>query len=113
MNKRIRNLSPLTESTFYTLLVLQNPLHGYGIIKEVEEMTKGRLILAAGTLYGVIQNLLKYELIYLYNEDIKSKKKKEYQVTQLGKELLKYETKRLKEMVRNSRKVVVNNENNE
>ena len=110
MDKKIRNLSPLTESTFYTLLVLQNPLHGYGIIKEVEEMTKGRLVLAAGTLYGVIQNLIKYELIYLYNEDIKSKKKKEYQVTQLGRELLKYETKRLKEMVRNSRKVVVNDE---
>lgn len=106
MDKRIKKLSPLTESTFYVLLVLKNPLHGYGIIKEVEDLTKGRMVLAAGTLYGVIQNLRKYDLIYLYNEDIKNKKKKEYVITDIGLELLTFEVKRLREMIRNSRKVV-------
>ncbi|AIO18454.1 Transcriptional regulator PadR-like family protein [Candidatus Izimaplasma bacterium HR1] len=105
MNKKLLALSPLTESTFYILLVLSNPLHGYGIIKEVEVITNDRLTLAAGTLYGVIQNLLKYELIYLYDEDIKNKRKKEYQITEKGAILLGYETKRLREMVRNVRRI--------
>lgn len=108
MKKKTKNLSPLTEASFYILLVLQKPLHGYGIIKEVELLTKGRLVLAAGTLYGVIQNFLKYDLIYLYNEDIKNKRKKEYIVTLEGNELLKYETKRLKEMIRSTKKVIIN-----
>ena len=105
MSKNIKALSPLTESTFYVLLVLKKPMHGYGIIKEVELLTKGRLTLAAGTLYGVIQNLLKYKLIYLYNEDVNNKKKKEYQITEEGAKLLRFETKRLREMIRNVRSV--------
>ena len=108
MDNRISKLIPLTEATFYTLLVLKKPLHGYGIIKEVEVLTKGRMILAAGTLYGVVQNLLKYNLIELVNEDIKSRKKKEYRITELGIELLNLEVKRLEELMSNAKKVLVN-----
>lgn len=106
MDKKLIKLSPLTESTFYILLVLKNPLHGYGIIKEIESLTNGRLLLAAGTLYGVIQKLLKYKLIYLVNEDVNNKGKKEYCITDMGNKVLTYEIKRIKLMIKNSKMVV-------
>lgn len=104
MKKSLLNLSPLTEATFYILLALREPMHGYGIIKQVEEMTNKRLKLAAGTLYGAIQKLIKFKLIVLFSEDDANKKKKEYLITELGTELLNYEIKRLKEMVKNASK---------
>ena len=48
----------LTEAIYYILLALQEPLHGYGIMQKTSAMSKGRLILSAGTLYGAISNLL-------------------------------------------------------
>lgn len=93
--------SPLTESTLYILLAAQKPLHGYGIIKEVEDLTKGRLVLSAGTLYGAIQNLVKQELLALDRVDIMNKRRKEYLITEKGKVVLRYEVKRLKEVLRN------------
>jgi DNA-binding PadR family transcriptional regulator len=46
--------APLTESMFYILLSLLQPNHGYGIMQQVEERTKGRVALGAGTLYGAL-----------------------------------------------------------
>ena len=37
--------TPLTEAFFYILLALRLPNHGYGVIQEVEELTKGRVVL--------------------------------------------------------------------
>lgn len=45
---------PLTEALFYILLAARRPIHGYGIIQEVAEMTGGRVNLGPGTLYGAI-----------------------------------------------------------
>ena len=69
MDKKLLKFSPLTESTFYILLSLNSPLHGYGIIKKVEGLTDKRLLLAAGTLYGAIKTLLDNKLIKLISED--------------------------------------------
>jgi DNA-binding PadR family transcriptional regulator len=106
MDKRIKSFSPLTEATYYILVAFTKPLHGYGVIKKVEEMTSGRLILAAGTLYGVVNTLLKHKLIELVSFDIDAKKKKEYVITDLGKDLLFYEINRLNEMVKNGEEVI-------
>ena len=97
----VKKFSPLTEATYYTLLCLTRPLHGYGIIKKVEEMSRGRIKLAAGTLYGVLNTLLDYKLIILMGEDENNKRRKIYQMTELGRELIDYEIKRLQEMVNN------------
>ena len=105
MKKSLKKLSPLTESTYYILLSLLDPLHGYGIIKSVEFKTRGRVKLAAGTLYGVLQNLLRHECIKLYSFDETNKKKKEYIITEQGKELLIYEYKRIKGVLKNSKKL--------
>ena len=51
----------LTEAVFYILLALQKPLHGYGIMQETSELSNGRLILSAGTLYGAISTLIDKE----------------------------------------------------
>ena len=48
----------LTEAVFYILLSLQRPLHGYGIMQRVEELSRGRVRLAAGTLYGALATLV-------------------------------------------------------
>ncbi len=102
MKNGFEKYSPLTEATYYILLSLQRPLHGYGIIKKVENMTDGRLILAAGTLYGAISKLISYNLITLVSEDVNNKRKKEYLITDEGIELLNFELLRIKKMVSNS-----------
>ncbi len=97
---------PLTEGVFYILIALRKPNHGYGIIQDVELMPKGRLILGAGTLYGAINTMLDKGWIKLYSEEVASRKKKEYMITNDGKEMIKFETERLKELVENSKIVM-------
>jgi len=101
MEKKLLKFAPLSEATYYILLSLTKPLHGYGIIKKVELLTKKRLILAPGTLYGAIKTLLVNNLILLVSEDLDGKKKKMYEITYNGKKLLNYEINRLREMVSN------------
>ena len=93
---------PLTEALFYILLAVRKPNHGYGIIQEVEELTKGRVILGPGTLYGAIQSLVKKGWIIIYSEDTESRKKKEYLITEEGKQAFEEEVKRLQELVANA-----------
>ena len=47
----------LTEATYYILLSLVSPRHGYGIMQLTEELSHGRVHLAAGTLYGALSAL--------------------------------------------------------
>ena len=94
--------NPLTEAVFYILLALRKPNHGYGIIQEVQELTNGRLTLGAGTLYGAIQTLQKKDWIQIYSVDTESRKKKEYIITDRGKEVFREEQRRLKELLHNS-----------
>ena len=79
MDKRLLKFSPLTEATYYILISLNSPLHGYGIIKKVERLTDNRLRLAPGTLYGAVSTLLDNQLIDLISEDKGSKGKKMYE----------------------------------
>ena len=58
---------PLTEAIFYILLAARRPIHGYGIIQEVAEMTGGRVNLGPGTLYGAINTLLDRGWLELYS----------------------------------------------
>ncbi len=90
----------LTEAIYYTLLSLTMPMHGYGIMQNVKELSKGRVRLAAGTLYGVINNLLDKNWIEALPEEEQSRKK-EYRITDLGKEILVAEIERLHELWKN------------
>lgn len=93
---------PLTEALFYILLAVRKPNHGYGIIQEVEELTKGRVVLGPGTLYGAIQSLVKKDWIRIYSEDTESRKKKEYIITDAGKAAFEEERARLQELLKNA-----------
>ena len=103
MKLNTKKLSPLTEATYYILLALVNPMHGYGIIKKVEEMSEGRVVLAAGTLYGALSKLLSYKLIELVGEDEDNPRRKIYSISDEGLDLLNYEITRLSEMVKNGK----------
>ncbi len=93
---------PLTEAVYYILLAVRKPNHGYDIIQEVEQLTGGRVTLGAGTLYGAIQTLQKKQWIDVYSVDTESRKKKEYIITDLGKEVFETERIRLEELLRNA-----------
>lgn len=105
MNK-IKKLSPLTETTFYILISLLEPLHGYGIMQEVLSLSKGRIQLGPGTLYGALGNLVKAGLIVPRSTGETNPRRKTYMITGLGKELIKYELRRLKEMTQNGEKLL-------
>jgi len=94
----------LTEAIYYILLALQEPLHGYGIMQKTSAMSKGRLILSAGTLYGAISNLLEKGWILPCGESSDTDgRRKMYQITDKGQEVLLAEFQRLEELVENGR----------
>ena len=98
MNAHIRKVYvPMTETGFYILCCLKEPNHGYGIVQKVKEMTEGELVLAPGTLYGSLSKMEKDELIAFVRED---EKRKVYQITELGLEVLELEFKRIERLYR-------------
>ena len=106
----METISPLTEAFFYILLSVRQPNHGYGIIQEITQITEGRVILGPGTLYGAINSMLSKKWIQLYSEDKSSRKKKEYLITDKGKEVFAKEVKRLKEVLMNAKRMEEYNE---
>ncbi len=95
----------LTEAVYYILLSLIEPMHGYGIMQNVERLSNGRVKLAAGTLYGAINTLLEKGWITALSEE-KGSRKKEYIITARGKEMLRSELARLKELIENGNRML-------
>ncbi len=92
----------LTEAVYYILLSLDTPMHGYGIMQNTESLSNGRVKLAPGTLYGAINSLLeKGWIISLPGE--KNSRKKEYQITDLGRTIVQNEICRLEELLYNGK----------
>ena len=94
----------LTEVTFFILLSLYEPKHGYAIMQFVENETNGRLVLGAGSLYGAINSLLGKKWIESSGND--SVRKKEYIITDLGKEIAEQEISRLNEIIKIANKIM-------
>jgi len=95
----------LTESTYYILLSLYQPQHGYGIMQQTEQMSGGRVRLAAGTLYGALNVLCdKGWILQLPVES--GSRKKEYKLTEKGLQVLHNELKRLRQLVANGETVL-------
>lgn len=88
---------PLTETTYYILIALIQPGHGYFIMQKVEELSEGKVRIAAGTMYGAIDNLLKQGLIQAVPSD--DKRRKVYQITELGLDVLHLEATRLRDLI--------------
>lgn len=86
----------LTEVSLMVLLSVYTPHHGYGIRQFIEEMSGGRLQLGAGTLYGAINSLEDKGWIAFHGSD---GRKKEYLITQQGRQVVAEEKTRLKEIL--------------
>lgn len=95
----------LTEATLYILLSVYTPNHGYGIMQFIEKETEGRLVLGAGTLYGALNNLLKKKWIEPVNEE-NLERKKEYVITDLGREMVESEIERLTKLLLSANNIV-------
>ena len=91
---------PLTEATYYTMLCLVEPLHGYGIMREVRRISVGAVKLGPGTLYGILALLEKQGFIA---RDSEEKRRKNYILTLKGRLVLQEQIKRLETMVKNAR----------
>jgi len=100
---RDKNL-PLTETTYYILLSLLEPAHGYIIMQKVEELSDHQVKIAAGTLYGAIENLLKQKLIQSVKSD--DKRRKTYVITDAGKEVLRLDYARMQHMITMTKKLL-------
>ena len=101
----------LTEATYYILLSLYTPQHGYGIMQQAEALSRGRVRLAAGTLYGALNTLCdKGWIVQLPGED--GSRRKEYRLTQKGLDVLKGEISRLRELIENGERIL-GGENND
>lgn len=90
---------PMTETAFYILLCLRKPNHGYGIVQMTERLTGGEIRLTPGTLYGSLSKMEKDGVIRLFREE---DKRKIYQLTDLGLELLQLERKRIERLYKSA-----------
>lgn len=96
----------LTEAVYYILLSLVTPLHGYGIMQRTALLSAGRVNLAAGTLYGALGTMQEKGWIAALPE-VASSRKKEYQITQEGRVVVTAELERLRELVENGERILV------
>ena len=95
----------LTEAVYYILLALIEPLHGYGIMQRTSQLSGGRLIISAGTLYGALSTLLDKGWIEQL-EVLADSRRKEYKITAEGRAVLEQELDRLEELVNNGKQIL-------
>ena len=92
---------PLTEPVLLILLSLAHqPRHGYSILKDVEEMSDGRVVLSTGTLYGALRRLLDDEWIERIEEENSSRGRQAYRLSAKGRKNLQLEVGRMKQFTR-------------
>lgn len=91
---------PMTETCFYILYCLQEEMHGYNIGLKVKKMTGNEINISPGTMYGSLAKMEKDGLIRFTREE---EKRKFYQITDLGKEVLSLELRRISRLYLNSK----------
>ena len=99
----LKKASPLTEASYYILVALAEPLHGYGVMQKVEAMSQGTVKIGPGTLYGAFDTLEKSGLIVMVNEE---DRRKSYTLTPKGKTVLLGQIRRLEIMIRSGSTVM-------
>ena len=93
----LKKYLPLTESTYFIMLALLEPMHGYGVMQKVEILSEGTVNIGPGTLYGAFQALEKEGLIVKVDEQ---ERRKIYALTAKGRQVLEAQINRLRIMVR-------------
>ena len=100
--KEANKYLPLTEATYYIMLSLVEPLHGYGVMQKVNEISQGTVSVGPGTLYGAFSTLEKEKLIIKVTEE---DRRKSYVLTPKGKQVLLSQIERLEIMTGNGKGV--------
>jgi len=98
-----KDRGPMTEAMYYILLALCQPRHGYAIMAAIEEISRGRVVMGPGTLYGVLNRLEKEKLIQLEEDD---GRRKTYSITAMGCLALEDEYQRLTALVKDGKGLV-------
>jgi DNA-binding PadR family transcriptional regulator len=108
-----RKLDPLPTAAFHILLALAGEdLHGYAIMRQVEEQTGGSMRLGPGTLYGSLRTLLEAGLIQEINEreideraaaEFSAERRRYYRLTSAGLEITRSEAEKLAGLLRVAR----------
>ena len=97
-------ISPLTEATFFILMSLSpSPKHGYAIMKEVRDLSGGRIVFSTGTLYGALRRLLEQGWITRVSDpepNPTDRERKAYALTDKGHKVVNAETERLRALLR-------------
>lgn len=88
---------PMTETGFYILLCFREESHGYNVIRKVEELTGGEIRISPGTMYGSLSKMEKDGLIHFVREE---EKRKIYVISDLGRQVLELEMKRIERLYR-------------
>lgn len=92
---------PLTEPVLLILLSLaEKPRHGYGLMKDIESLSDGRVRLSTGTLYGALRRLLQDRWIARFAQDDTSREKQAYKLTPVGRRRLHAELERMTQLGR-------------
>ena len=101
--KAILKHLPLTEATYYILMALITPKHGYAVMQEAEGTSAGTVRLAPGTLYGAFTTLEENKMIKMVGTE---NRRKIYQITDKGKLVLQEQVERLKIMLKNAERIM-------
>jgi DNA-binding PadR family transcriptional regulator len=91
----------LSEPVLLVLLSLaEQPRHGYSILKDVESISGGRVLLSTGTLYGALERLLDNGWIESVAEDDPSRNRRTYRLTSRGRRNLQMEIARMRHLTK-------------
>jgi len=92
---------PLSEPVLLILLSLADaPRHGYALLKDIESLSRGRVRLSTGTLYGALRRLLEDRWIERFAQEDTSREKQAYRLTPAGRAQLESELDRMKQLTR-------------
>ncbi len=105
METNPEKLLPLSTTIFHILLVLvDRARHGYSIMKAIDEITNGQVKMGPGTFYGAIKRLLEANLIIESDErpdpELDDERRRYYELTPFGQQVLKAEIVRLSQLIR-------------
>jgi DNA-binding PadR family transcriptional regulator len=91
----------LSEPVLFVLLSLaEQPRHGYSILKDIESMSGGRVLLSTGTLYGALQRLLDNGWIERVEEEDAPRDRRTYRLTSRGRRNLQMEIERMRHLTK-------------
>ena len=96
----LAGILPLSPTVFHVLAALaRDPRHGYGVAREVEELSDGNIVMGPGTLYGSLQRMTDAGLIEESDnpgeDTLHAERRRYYRITGLGRMALRAESQRL------------------